>query len=213
MAGIILLAALLGIYILFLFWYNGFRKPLTVEEVDRYVSILKKRSDVEGKMPGSPFENIRKFALEDDGRQFFMCNLSMYYERPQSKDGVDAGITSRDLNKRYARSTMPQLLKRACHPYGLFQPLMNLRNISGQGHSDWDEINVVRYRSRRDFLNMITSPQWFAGYGNKQAALQENPNFPSKGLFVFPVVPIVVLTMLLLVGLIGMACIYLIPLC
>jgi hypothetical protein len=211
MAGIILTAVLLGIYILFLLWYIGFRRPLSKEETERYISILENRLGNPNKPPGSTTETLRKFALEDDGKQFFMVNLSKYYEQPQYKDGIDRGITSRDANKRYARKVMPLLFMRACHPYGLFQPMLNLSNIS-KDDLLWDEINVVRYRSRRDFLDMVTSPQWFAGYGDKQAALRENPNLPSKAFVAFPIIPVVVFTILLLVWSITMACIYFKPL-
>ncbi|MGD0855060.1 MAG: hypothetical protein ABSA18_04575 [Dehalococcoidia bacterium] len=203
MTGIIIAAVLLGIYILFLLWYYGFRRPLSNEKVEHYASIMEKRS-------GNAGEIIRKFGFEDDGQQFFMVSMVKYYEKPQYKNGNGGGLTSREANMRYVRNTVPMLLKRGCHPYGLFRPMINLSNI-GKDELQWDEVSVVRYRSRRDFLNVVTSPRWFAGYGNKVAALQANPNFPSKGLFAFPVIPILVFTILLLIGLICMACIYFKP--
>ena len=199
MAGIIVAAVLLGVYILFLLWYYGFRRPLSKEEVERYVAILEKRS-------GNYSEDVRKFCLEDDGEQFFMVNMTKYFDEPRYKNAKGSASTSREANMRYVRNTMPMLLKRACHPYGLFKPIVNLSGIS-RDEMAWDGVNVVRYRSRRDFLNMVTSPRWFAGYGDKAAALQANPNFPSKGLLSFPIIPILVFTILLLTGTIAMACI------
>jgi hypothetical protein len=210
LAGVILTVALLGIYIPFLLWYYGFRRPLSRGEAERYISIIEKRAGGPNAATNSATANLRKFALEDDGKQFFMVNLSKYYEQPQYKDGIDRGITSRDANKRYARKVMPLLFKRACHPYGLFQPMLNLSNIT-KDDLLWDEVNVVRYRSRRDFLDMVTSPQWFAGYGDKQAALRDNPNLPSKAFVAFPIIPVVVFTILLLIWSTTMSCIYFKP--
>jgi hypothetical protein len=210
MAGTILTAVLLTIYILFLLWYYGFRRPLSREEAERYISIMEKRAGGPNPATNSATAAMRKFALEDDGKQFFMVNLSKYYEQPQYKDGIDRGITSRDANKRYARKVMPLLFMRACHPYGLFQPMLNLSNIT-KDDLLWDEVNVVRYRSRRDFLDMVTSRQWFAGYGDKQAALRDNPNLPSKAFVAFSIIPIVVFTILLLIWSISLACIYFKP--
>ena len=206
MTAIILGAILIVIYILFLLWYYNFPKPLTKEEVERYISILEKRSGDPGKGINSIATAFRKFGDEDDGKQFFMCNLVKYHEKAQYTDG-DRGLTSKEANLRYARNTMPLLLSRACHPYGLFRPVINLR----QADSYWDEVNIVRYRSRRDLLSMITSEKWYAGYGDKQAALSENPNFPSKAFVAFPIIPVLVFTILLLVGIIGIACMYFKP--
>jgi hypothetical protein len=198
-AGIILIAVMVGIYVLFLLWYYGFGKPLTKDEVERYLSILEKRSPSSENSAAA----FRKFALEDDGKQFFMCNLVKYRDKPQYEQG-DRGLTSREANIRYVKNTMPLLLKRACHPYGLFRPLINLR----QAGACWDEVNVVRYRSRRDMLSIITSDKWYAGYGDKAAALADNPNMPGKGFVTFPIIPILVFTILLIICVIGMACIY-----
>jgi len=203
MAGIILTAVLLVIYIVFLLWYYGFRKPLSREEAELYISIMEKRGDGSDLTAENVRAAFRKFALEDDGKQFFMCNLVKYHEKAQYTDG-DRGLTSKQANLRYARNTIPLLLSRACHPYGLFRPVINLR----QADSHWDEVNIVRYRSRRDLLSMITSDKWHEGYADKAAALSDNPNMPSKAFVAFPIIPILVFTILLLIWSITMACLY-----
>jgi hypothetical protein len=196
----------LGIFILFLLWYYRVPKPLTEEEVERYISIMEKRATGSDLAAESVRAAFRKFALEDDGKQFFMCNLVKYQEKAQYKDG-DHGLTSRAANLRYARNTMPLLLSRACHPYGLFRPVINLR----QADQYWEEVNIVRYRSRRDLLSMITSDKWQEGYADKAAALSDNPNMPSKAFVAFPIIPVVVFTILLLIWSIPLACIYFKP--
>ena len=206
MTGIIFCAILIVIYILFLLWYYNFPKPLTKEEAERYISLLEKRSSGPGKVANSITAAFRKFADDDDGKQFFMCNMVKYQEKAQYKDG-DHGLTSKQANLRYARNTMPLLLSRACHPYGLFRPVINLR----QADAYWDEVNVVRYRSRRDLLSMITSDRWHEGYADKAAALSDNPNMPGKAFVAFPIIPVVVFTILLLIWSITMACIYFKP--
>jgi hypothetical protein len=206
MAGIILTVVLLAIYVLFLLWYYGSRKPLSREEAERYISIMEKRAGGSDKATESIHAAFRKFALEDDGKQFFMCNLVKYQEKAQYADG-DRGLTSKEANLRYARNTMPLLLIRACHPYGLFRPVINLR----QADNYWDEVNIVRYRSRRDVLSLITSEKWYEGYADKAAALSDNPNMPSKAFVVFPIIPVVVFTILLLIWSITVGCLYFKP--
>jgi len=209
--GIIFTAVLAGIYILFLVWYYGFNKPLSREEAERYISIMEKRAGGPNPATNSATAAVRKFALEDDGKQFFMVSIEKYHDKPQYKDG-DHGVSSEQANLRYARNTIQLMLMKAGHPYGLFIPFTNLSNINRQDDELWDNASVVRYRSRRDFLNMVTSPQWAAGYGHKVAALRDNPNLPSRGKLAFPVVPVLVLAILLLVGFITMVCLYSQPL-
>jgi len=210
MAGIILTAVLVGIYILFLLWYHGFRRPLSREEAERYISIMEKRAGGPNPATNSATAAVRKFALEDDGKQFFMVSMEKYHDKPQYKDG-DRGVSSEEANLRYARNTVRLMLMKASHPYGLFIPLTNLSNINRQDDAYWDNASVVRYRSRRDFFDMVTSPQWAAGYGNKVAALRDNPNLPSREKLAFPIIPILALTILLLIGFITMVCIYFKP--
>ena len=202
MTGIIVAATIIIIYVLFLLWYYRFPKSLTKEEVEHYVSIMAKAAGGENKISGA----LRKFASEDDGKQFFMVSMEKYYDKPQYGDG-DPGITSEAANKRYVMNTVRLQLMRACHPYAAFIPLANLSNINRQDDSIWDNVSVVRYRSRRDFLSMVTSPQWRSRYGDKVAALRDNPNLPSKGLLAFPIIPTLVLTILLFIGFIIMVCV------
>lgn len=206
MATLILFAVLAVIYVAFLIWYSGSGKPLSKQEVQRYISILEKRSTGRGEAAENSTRAFHKFALEDDGKQFFMCNLVKYRDKAQYNDG-DRGLTSRAANMRYVRNTAPMLLKRACHPYGIFKPMLNLRKADEY----WDEFVVVRYRSRRDVLNMITSDKWYEGLGDKQAGLSENPNMPGKPVIAFPIIPIIVFTILLIIGFIGMAFLYFRP--
>jgi hypothetical protein len=65
----------------------------------------------------------------------------------------------------------------------------------------------VRYRSRRDFLNIVTTQRWRSGYAHKVAALKENPNMPIRAMLAMPVVPLLVFTLLLVAQLIVMACV------
>lgn len=202
MTGIIVAAAIIVVFILFLLWYYRFPSPLTKEEVEHYVSIMAGRAGGDNKMSGV----MHKFASEDDGKQFFMVSLEKYYDKPQYKDG-DRGMTSEAANKRYAMNTIRLLLRRASHPYAVFIPLANLSNINRQDDAVWDNASVVRYRSRRDFLSMVASPQWRSRYGDKAAALRDNPNLPSKGLLALPIFPILVLTILLFIGFVIMVCV------
>ena len=155
---------------------------------------------------GGTLDLLREFASSDDGKEFFMVNMEVLYEKPQYKTG-DTEDSSEQANLRYVRNMIPMMLVRASHPYCIFRPFGYLSAISKQENNLWHSISSVRYRSRRDFLNIVTTRRWRSIYKHKVAALKENPNIPSSTMLALPVVPILVFTLLLMVQLILMACV------
>jgi hypothetical protein len=203
LTALISAAILLVAFILFLFWYYPIPRPLRKEEVERYMDL----------MPGARVSSgdildlIREFASSDNGKEFFMVNMEIMYEKPQYKQASDQEDSSEQANVRYVRNMMPMMLARASHPYCIFKPFGYLSAISKQEDNLWHSVSSVRYRSRRDFLNIVTTQRWRSGYAHKVAALKENSNMPSRAMLAMPVVPLLVFTLLLAVQLIVMACV------
>ncbi len=136
----------LGLYLGFLAWYDGWgMDPLTTEEVDAFVA----------KVPASAFldmrERLRTMGEEDDGNEFYMLNLNRYaYAEGEPAEGVPAAYQA------YGSEVIGMVLANAGHPIysGMF-PEYLLAGASAT--AGWDEIILVRYRSRRDFISMVTS--------------------------------------------------------
>ena len=126
------------LYLAFLAWYGGWgMSPLTEAEVESYIANLGPGAE------DAPFVNrLRAMAANDTGGEIFMLNLNRYeYADGETRDGPPATY------QNYGAGVVPMILANAGHPMysGRFP------SFTAIGQSDWDEVILVRYRSRRDF--------------------------------------------------------------
>ena len=113
--------------------------PFTDEEVDTLVGNDK---------------NFRRFLEDDDGEEFFMLNLNRY-EYVENEDQQGQPV----VYQNYSQFFIPIMLKYASHStyYGEIPDYL----LDGDAKDDWhDEIILMRYRSRRDFVSMVTSDEY-----------------------------------------------------
>ncbi|MCG8589016.1 MAG: hypothetical protein MJE66_06965 [Proteobacteria bacterium] len=187
------------VYGAFWIWYGGAGDPLTPEEVERLVGRMVERGAGDGDL-----EALRRFGESDDGREFFMVNLVEYRERPAYADGRDPETDDpQEVDRRYTRFMLPRLVLRACHPVALGERIATLAHYDGA--PDWSRAAVVRYRSRRDFLELVTDPAWAEHAVHKWAAVERTHSFPSAPLFSLFGPRFAVLVLLGTVGLAGNA--------
>ena len=59
--------------------------------------------------------------------------------------------------------------------------ITGLLNENAPGADFFQEVAIVRYRSRRDMLDMILDPDFKAGSPHKFAALAKNVALPTRG--------------------------------
>ncbi len=159
----ILAAALVLIYAGFWVWYGGAGKPLSPDEVDRFMA----RIDAMASDHASPFgarATIEAWARADDGREFFMVNLV--------NDPADLAAA-----EAYNRVILPELFKRAGHPVFVSRPIA--RFLEPEGLAPWDFVAIVRYRSMRDMLDMITGPEAQNIRDMKEASVSKTHVFPT----------------------------------
>lgn len=134
------IAALL--YAGFWFWYIGISRKITSDEVENAISSLQTRSNYSVKQ----IDAIRHFFEQDDGKDFVMVNLLELKEPTQQ---------SRKKLAAYQKIFLGNLLKRAGHPVFIASAASgNLEDI-GCGTDNWTATGMVRYRSRRDLLEVL----------------------------------------------------------
>lgn len=159
-----ILALALGLlYAVFWYWYGGAGRPLSADEVAHYMARL---DALAAGAPGSfglraPLE---AWARADDGREFFMVNLV--------NDPADMAAA-----EAYNRVILPELFARAGHPVFLSRPIA--RFIQPAGLEPWDFVAIVRYRSMRDMLDMITGPGAEEIRDLKEASVSKTHVFPT----------------------------------
>ena len=185
----------------FLLWHQPwFGKPLTTAEIDAAFAVSVDRATA---LPESEKIKLRAFFSSDDGRPFYNINLLLYRDVATYPDGVArSGIHSgSDAADAYARVVLPQLLRRGSYPVFVSSKISNLLEEGALGADFFQEVAIVRYRSRRDMLDMISDPSYLAGGPHKFASLAKNVAVPTTGFL--PLDPSVVIP-LILFGLAGL---------
>jgi hypothetical protein len=143
----------------------------------------------------------------DEGRPFYMVNLMAYRERADYRPGTALNgstptgiISGRDAGWLYSRAVLPELLKRGCYPVFVAGKITNL--LSAGGDTDFfEDVAVVRYRSRRDMLSMVASPAFLHAVPHKWASLEKTVAVPCRRLLLIDpgvLVPLVLLALWLL---------------
>ncbi|MDG0969823.1 MAG: hypothetical protein P8Q37_10555 [Porticoccaceae bacterium] len=165
MTGLIIWIAALITYGVFWLWYFGFGKKVTEGELNHYMRILSS-SDLNPEF----LDNYRQFFAKDDGKEFFMVN-TLELKEPK----VDAMA----LLERYQRVFIPGLMRRAGHPYFIGSArAKNIERLEGGDSDDWQIAALMRYRSRRDFGEIIVKTFNSEHHELKLSALEKTNAFP-----------------------------------
>lgn len=162
----------------FWLWYHGSGTPLTEDEIEVFLDRLEER----GRDP-ERLQVARAFMENDDGGEFYMVNLINMREQPLQVGDVQPGETAERALSRYTSQHMvTALLKRA--GYFVVTGSAAAGNIEQWGleHDPyWTRAGVVRYRSRRDLMEIATDPGFIDAVQYKFAAIERT--------FAFPVAP------------------------
>ena len=170
---------LASLYAGFRLWYDGGGPPLTADEVARYTAILEQR----GAEP-EQLAAVREFLASDPGGDFVMANLIRFRDAPLAVGDVKPGESSQQALDRYMAHMVPALLRRACHPV-LVGPVVG-RAVEAwgiQAAEPWSLAGLVRYRSRRDMIEIATDPAFGDAHLYKQAAMDQTIAVPVEPFF------------------------------
>lgn len=163
------------VYAAFWVWYVGLRRPLTKSEVDAYLARLSPDLAVDPDRR----DRMRGFLESDDGREFFMVNLIRINPDPvRPPDGgpaapaaqVLAGYTGPFLRALFRRGGHPALGGRAAAGY--------LEAWGVEKNPGWTMAGVIRYRSRRDLIELASAPAFAPIHVFKTAAMSNTLAFP-----------------------------------
>jgi len=162
------------LYLLFCYWYTDLSGPLTPAEIDRYTAILTRNGAAPERVA-----QIRRFMEEDTGRQFIMVNVIDMAQAPAPVDGAPVGATADDLLDLYMQYMYPALFKHACHPVFVGDAIFDALDVTGiAGAQHWSRAALMRYRSRRDMLEISTNPEFAGRHEFKLAAMDKTIAFP-----------------------------------
>ena len=171
---IVLWGVLTAIWLAFFGWYTSFGGPLSEDEIEGYVAVMEAR----GQSPDR-IALIREFLESDTGDDFVIVNVIEFHDDPGPVPGVPEGIDAAGILDRYMEYMWPALLGRACHPVVFGQAAaapLDLFGIEGAEH--WSQAGLMRYRSRRDMMEIATNPAFADAHVYKVAAMAKTIAFP-----------------------------------
>ena len=183
----------LGLYLAFLSWYDGWgMDPLTAEEIDKLVGEVEAQDSNPEEL-----KNLRQLLKDDDGKEFFMLNLNRYeYSENEVQKGVPVAY------QKYGQAVMPMILKRAGHP--IYVGEISDYLVGGDlKEGGWHEIILVRYRSRQDFINMITSDEYLIAAKHRYVGIEYAEVIPTNAILSLATPRLFILAILFLIALVA----------
>ena len=183
MAALLIWGAAGLLYAAFSLWYNSLRGPLTPVEVDGYMERLRTQSGAAAER----LAPVRDFLATDDGREFFMVNLIRMHDGPVKEPGTGKEKSAREVLAGYSRFFLVALFRRAGHPiFGGRGAGHYVEHWGTEPDPGWTIALVVRYRSRRDMIELATDPRFAPAHAYKVAAMSNTLAFPvSPGYVLF----------------------------
>ena len=167
-------------YVFFFIWYTNLSGPLNDKEIKFFMKVISERAVNDEQR----IERLRKFMEEDDGKDFFMVNFLDYNDTPETMPATGKGASSSNLVNYYMEYMYPEMFKRASHPVffsDVFFPAMDI--VSAEGMEDWDNVALVRYRSRKDMLQIGLNPIFDERHPYKIEALDKTIAIPVETPF------------------------------
>jgi hypothetical protein len=165
------------LYMVFWYWYTPTGGPLTAEEIEHFTA----RVTASATAGGNPerIAQLRRFMAEDTGAPFVMVNLLDMADAPPTLPATGPDASADDLMDHYMAHMYGELFKRACHPVFFGPVVASALDLAGiDGAEAWTRVGLVRYRSRRDMLEIATDPRFGDRHEYKIAALDKTIAVP-----------------------------------
>lgn len=176
----------LAVYVAFRLWYDNWRGPLTQAEIDSFMA-----KAIDSKMGEySDPAVIRAFLEADDGREFIMSNLVGLHVQKVPHPFTGTPTEGLKLLQEYAKLFIKVLFRHGGHP------MMAMRKLGGYVDSwntppdpGWHVVGAMRYRSRRDMMELATDPALKVVHPLKAAGTAVTFSFPAEVIVAFALRP------------------------
>jgi hypothetical protein len=167
--------ALLVLWAAFFCWYTSFRGPLGGAEIEEFVARMERN--------GVDPERValwRGFMESDTGDDFAVVNFIDFKNEPDRIEGVGPDETTEEVVARYTRPFFARMAPRATHPVVLGSAAHRAIDLWGiEGAEEWTYFGMVRYRSRRDLMEVASTFSADASIHDfKIAAIEKTVAFP-----------------------------------
>lgn len=168
------------IYGLFSLWYFNWQGPVSQAEIEELL-------DSFAKYEGSKHTEqavVRRFLEEDDGKEFLMLNLIQLHKGKVPHPVTGEKQKPRELMTNYFRSFLLASMKRGGHP--VFQARTvggNIDSWNADSNVGFMATSMMRYKSRRDLLELLIDPAFADSHSYKLAAIERTISYPTQTMF------------------------------
>lgn len=132
-------------------------------DIDRYLAAVERQLPLAEADKPKVLQRLRVWAEADDGGPVYMLNLMRYHEELRRFPGApDFDGTPEESNDHYERAVQPLLFAKGGYPM-IGGPVRGANVIdleSNPALDDWSRVLVVRYPSRRAFLELLADPAY-----------------------------------------------------
>lgn len=155
----------IGITVIFMYWYQFSSQILSPKEVNTYMGIVETQTQNSSARHDLPA--LRNFLNEDDGKPIYTVNLYNFHGIANYPKNSGYGGSGEQAYERFSQVMIPLMLKRGSHPiYSSYW--------SDLTTSNWDRIVIVRYRSRRDLVDLFATNEFAEASLHKWASIKEH---------------------------------------
>ncbi|MEM9773363.1 MAG: hypothetical protein AAF902_02200 [Chloroflexota bacterium] len=187
------------IYAVFYLWHTPLRGPLTSHEIESNLAKMEMGDGVNGTIT----PELVRFFETDDGQSFYMFILNNFSEEANYPDGLYPEIkTGAEAAALYNQFVAAALIRRGSYPFFATQKIESIVNTLDEDAEFFEAATIVRYRSRRDFLELVTSDGFIEAEVHKWASLENTVVSPSSRLFLLDMSGVLQL-ILLVIGSMG----------
>ena len=196
-----------ALYIGFFFWYTDVEGKLSQDEIQSFIkkyelNLIDDEISLESEDSQLRKSFLKRFMEEDNGRQFIMVNNIEMNRSPENVPDGNLGESADQLLSRYMEHMWPNLLKRASHPIFGGNAIWQSMDLVGiQGAETWDQVALMRYKSRRAFMGIVTHPNMRDRHEYKIAAMQKTIAYPVEPFAYYSDIRIILGMLILIIGL------------
>ncbi len=150
-------------------WYTNTSGPLSADEIAAFTAQMERNG-----RPAEAVQRLRRFMTQDSGDQFLMANLIDMRDVDET-----AQLSPEASMDRYMAHMYPELFRRASHPVVFGPVVFHAMDLVGiEGAESWDRFAIMRYRSRRDLMEIALNPIFDEKHHFKIAALDKTIAVP-----------------------------------
>ena len=147
---------------------------LRADEIDRYLTLVAALP-----LPGDQAQQLaarlRPWAEADDGKPTYMLNLNRYFAELRPFSGAPQfEARPHEAHAHYHQRLARKWLRNASYPLFNGTPQSEPLTQAQPGPERWDNVWIVRYPSRRKFLQLLTWPGHAEAQPYKAMALEHD---------------------------------------